>query len=419
MELQDAFRWGHSLLIYQHFPHVNRDRFVPFLATRLAEELGSPHVIAFRTAHVAFFLVSQEQHAANLDAAAMEVGARWRGQIEVWRPPDRPADGQRDSMPSVESRRGAVGSTRPKVRGRPPLAGCQENRVASGQKAVGGSAMPMVSVNGVTLYCEEAGHGTPLVWVHEYGGDLRSWESQVRYFSRRYRVITYNQRGYPPSTVPKAARGYSQVLLVEDLHQLLTLLDLGPVHLGGCSMGANVARDFALAHPDAVRSLILVGAGAGSVNREHFLQAQEATAASLEHDGIAARIRAFDTVPTRASFKTKDPRGFAEFLRQAGEHDVEACIHLAREVMAKRKTICDLEADLKALRIPTLILVGDRDAPCLEPSLVMRGWMPHAGLVVFPACGHTPNLEEPSLFNLHVAEFLAAVEGRRWAEWAR
>jgi pimeloyl-ACP methyl ester carboxylesterase len=74
---------------------------------------------------------------------------------------------------------------------------------------------------------------------------------------------------------------------------------------------------------------------------------------------------------------------------------------------------------LKALCVPTLILVGDRDAPCVEPSLVMRGWMPHAGLVVFPACGHTPNLEEPGLFNLHIAEFLTAVESGRWADWSR
>ena len=118
-------------------------------------------------------------------------------------------------------------------------------------------------------------------------------------------------------------------------------------------------------------------------------------------------------VPTRASFKAKDARGFTEFLRQAGEHDVQACAHLAREVMAKRKTIFELEAEIKALRVPTLILVGDRDTPCLEPSVVMRGWIPHAGLVVFPACGHTPNLEESSLFNLHVAEFLAAIEGGR------
>ena len=178
--------------------------------------------------------------------------------------------------------------------------------------------MPMASVNGVELYWEETGQGAPLVWLHEYGGDLRSWEPQVRYFSRRYRVVTYNHRGYPPSTVPRAARDYSQDLLVEDLHQLLTHLGLGPVHLGGCSMGANVARDFAIAHEERTRSLILVGAGAGAVNREQFLQAQETSAAGLEREGIAALIRNFESLPTRASFKEKDPRGFAEFLRQVG-----------------------------------------------------------------------------------------------------
>ena len=231
-------------------------------------------------------------------------------------------------------------------------------------------------------------------------------------------MITYNHRGYAPSTVPKTARDFSQDLLVEDLHHLLEKLGVGPVHLGGCSMGANVARDFALAHGKMVRSLILVGAGAGSVAREEFLKAQEATAAALDRDGIAARIRAFDTVPTRATFKTKDPRGFAEFLCQAGEHDPVACAHLAREVMSKRKTIFEIETGLKALRVPTLIMVGDRDAPCVEPSLIMRSWMPHAGLAVFPACGHTPNLEEPGLFNHLVSEFLATVEAGRWAGWS-
>jgi pimeloyl-ACP methyl ester carboxylesterase len=279
--------------------------------------------------------------------------------------------------------------------------------------------MPITHANGVDLYYEETGQGAPLVWSHEFGGDFRSWEPQVRHFSRRHRVITYNHRGYPPSAVPKTAREYSQDLLVEDLYRLLTGLGLGPVHLGGCSMGANVARDFALAHPDLTRSLIMVGAGAGSVNREQFLKGQAATAAALEREGMPALVRNLESLPARAAFKQKDPRGFAEFLRQVGEHDAQACAHLAREVMSKRKTVFDLEAPLKALRVPTLIMVGDQDAPCVEPSLAMRGFIPHAGLVVFPACGHTPNIEEPGLFNLLVAEFLAAVDGGRWAGWSR
>jgi len=275
--------------------------------------------------------------------------------------------------------------------------------------------MPIAQLADAELYYEETGQGLPLVWSHEFGGDSRSWEPQVRYFSRRYRVVTYNHRGYPPSSVPKQASAYSQDILVEDLHRLLRHLGLGAVHLGGCSMGANVARDFAIAHPELVQSLIMVGAGAGSVNREQFLQGQAATADGLEREGQASRLRGFETLPTRTSFRAKDPRGFAEFLRQAGEHDAHACAHLAREVMSKRRTVPELEAPLRALRVPTLIMVGDQDAPCVEPSLMMRALIPHAGLVVFPACGHTPNIEEPGLFNLHVSEFLAAVERGRWA----
>jgi pimeloyl-ACP methyl ester carboxylesterase len=277
--------------------------------------------------------------------------------------------------------------------------------------------MPRARLDSVELYYEETGEGVPLVWSHEFGGDHRSWEPQVRYFSRGYRVVTYNHRGYAPSSIPVEAAAYSQDLLVEDLVQLVRHLGLGPIHLGGCSMGANVARDFALAHPELLRSLIMVGAGAGSVHREQFLKGQSSTADGLEREGMASRVRSFETLSTRASFKAKDPRGFAEFLRLSGEHDARACAHLAREVMAKRRTVPELDGPLRALRVPTLIMVGDQDAPCVEPSLMMRALIPHAGLVVFPACGHTPNIEEPGLFNLHVAEFLAAVERGRWAGW--
>ena len=278
--------------------------------------------------------------------------------------------------------------------------------------------MPIATVNGVDLHYEETGQGTPLVWSHEFGGDHRSWEPQVRHFARRYRVITYNHRGYPPSSVPKDAAGYSQDLLVEDLRQLLLRLGLGPVHLAGCSMGGNVARDFALAHPGMLRSLVMVGAGAGSVNRDTFLQGNAANAAALEREGIGALVRNMADAPARAAFKRKDSRGFAEFLRYVEEHDAQACAHLAREVMSRRKTVPELEAGLRALRVATLIVVGDEDAPCVEPSLHMRRLIPHSGLVVFPSTGHTVNIEEPDLFNLHVSEFLAAVEGGRWAGWS-
>jgi pimeloyl-ACP methyl ester carboxylesterase len=86
-------------------------------------------------------------------------------------------------------------------------------------------------------------------------------------------------------------------------------------------------------------------------------------------------------------------------------------------VIARRRTVHELEAKMRALRVPSLIMVGDGDGPCVEPSLFMRQCLPHAGLVVLPDSGHTINIEEPDLFNFHVAEFLAAVEHGRWAGW--
>jgi pimeloyl-ACP methyl ester carboxylesterase len=90
---------------------------------------------------------------------------------------------------------------------------------------------------------------------------------------------------------------------------------------------------------------------------------------------------------------------------------------MLRGVQMKRKTIFELEAELRRLEVPSLVVVGDQDEPCLEPSLFMKRHIPHAGLVMLPMTGHTANIEEPALFNLHVSEFLAAVENGRWGPW--
>jgi pimeloyl-ACP methyl ester carboxylesterase len=278
--------------------------------------------------------------------------------------------------------------------------------------------MPCVHVNGVEIYYEETGQGFPLVWSHEFGGDCRAWEPQVRYFSRRYRVITYNHRGYPPSSVLKQADAYTHEHLIEDLHQLLRALGIERAHVGGLSMGANVALNFGLAHPEMARSLIVAGCGSGTVNRAAFLEQTAANAAAMERRGIEAMVQNFTELGTRRAFRAKDPRGWEEFVGYVREHSAEACAHIARGVIMKRKTIFELEAKLKTLAVPTLVMVGDQDEPCIEPSLFMRRHIPNAGLVVLPVSGHTINIEEPALFNEHVAEFLTAVENGRWGTWS-
>ena len=213
-----------------------------------------------------------------------------------------------------------------------------------------------------------------------------------------------------PEKDPKEPERYTQDALIADLHGLLRFLGIRQAHIGGCSMGANVALNFGLAHPEMARSLIVVGAGAGSVNREVFLARQRDTADALEREGMGPLVRNLSQTPARRAFREKDPRGWEEFVRYVSEHSPTACACLIRGVMMRRPTVTALESRLRGLHVPTLIIVGDEDEPCVEPSLMMRRLIPNAGLLVVPGTGHTVNIEEPGLFNLHVADFLARVE---------
>jgi pimeloyl-ACP methyl ester carboxylesterase len=271
----------------------------------------------------------------------------------------------------------------------------------------------------VDLYYEETGQGFPMIWCHEFGGDYRSYESQVRYFSRRYRVITWNYRGYPPSEVPKDPAAYSVEILVEDLRGLMTHLAIPRAHVGGVSLGGGLALNFGLRHPDMAESLVICGAGSGTVGREEFLKNAERNAKLFETEGVQAKARNFAESPTRRGFAEKDPRGWAEFLRNVLDHSGAGSALMTRGVMLKRKTIFELEPELKKLMVPSLVVVGDQDEPCIEPGIFMKRHIPHAGLLMVPMTGHTVNIEEPALFNQHVAEFLAGVERGRWGTWTR
>src|ERR1700737_2680932 len=139
--------------------------------------------------------------------------------------------------------------------------------------------MPHVtSDDGVKLYYEETGSGTPVLFVHEFAGDYRSWEQQVRHFARRYRCIVYNARGYPPSDVPSDVESYSQDRARDDIRALLDGLKLDNAHIVGLSMGGFAVLHFGFTYPDRARSLVIAGCGYGAApdKRAHF--ADEATA---------------------------------------------------------------------------------------------------------------------------------------------
>lgn len=276
--------------------------------------------------------------------------------------------------------------------------------------------MPYANANGVKLYYEETGSGFPLIFVHEFAGDYRSWEPQVRFFSRRYRSIAYNARGYPPSDVPENPAAYSQAIATEDIAYVLRHLSIPRAHIVGLSMGGYATLHFGLRHPELARSLVVAGCGYGSVaeQRARFQTDAEATAQQFETLGMAKVTETYAVGPHRVQFQAKDPRGWAEFARMLAEHSAKGSALTMRGVQKARPSVFELEGELRKMTVPTLIVTGDEDEPCLEPNLFLKRTIPMAGLWVVPKTGHTVNLEEPDPFNSAIQEFFSSVEAGRW-----
>ncbi|HEX6266031.1 MAG TPA: alpha/beta fold hydrolase, partial [Burkholderiales bacterium] len=176
--------------------------------------------------------------------------------------------------------------------------------------------------DGVRLYYEESGGGAPLVFVHEYAGDYRSWEPQMRFFSRYYRCIAFNARGYPPSDVPEDPQMYSQARARDDIRDLLDHLQLERAHVCGLSMGGFAALHFGMAYGARARSLLVGGCGYGAepAKREQFREETNAAAAQIEKEGMGEVAKRYSMGPTRVQFRNKDPRGWQEFAAQLAEH---------------------------------------------------------------------------------------------------
>ncbi len=273
-----------------------------------------------------------------------------------------------------------------------------------------------ITDDGVKLYYEETGSGTPVIFVHEFAGDQRSWEPQVRYFGRRYRAIAYNARGYPPSDVPEAISFYSQNRAADDSAAVLDHLGIDRAHVVGLSMGGFATLHFGFRHPARALSLTVAGCGYGAEpsQREQFRAEAETIAAFIKSQGMAAFADKYAYGPTRVQLENKDPRGFAEFKRLLAGHSATGSANTMLGCQRERPSLYNLVDQMKALTVPTLVLMGDEDWPCLTPGILMKQNIPSAALAVMPNCGHGINVEEPDEFNSIVSDFLAQVDSGRW-----
>ena len=279
--------------------------------------------------------------------------------------------------------------------------------------------MPHVSADdGVKLYYEEAGSGLPIVFVHEFAGDHRSWEPQLRHFARRYRCIAYSARGFPPSDVPEDPTMYGQDRARDDIRAVMDALGLDTAHVVGLSMGGFATLHFGFTYPERARSLVIAGCGYGAepAKREQFAREADAAAQRFLDLGMEEAGAAYAVGPTRVQFQNADPRGWAEFRDQLREHSALGAANTMRGVQKVRPSLYELVDKMRMITAPTLVLTGDEDWPCLEPALLMKREIPTSALAVIPNAGHTINLETPAEFNALVADFLHAVDAGRWPE---
>lgn len=277
--------------------------------------------------------------------------------------------------------------------------------------------MPTVTASdGVRLHYEESGRGVPIVFVHEFAGDHRSFEPQVRFFSRSHRCIAFDARGYLPSDVPETPEAYGQDTARDDVLAVLDGLGLEQAHVVGHSMGAYTALHVAIRRPERCLSVAAIGCGWGSGPDRPDQRA--ATCADLartfREEPMAEAAAGYARQPMRKPFEAKDPRGFAEFEKALADHSAAGLALTMSQVQGRRPTLWDLEEPLSRLEVPLLVMVGDEDDPCLDGSVFLKRTAPMAALAVAPRSGHTLTLEEPAAVNAALAELFRSVADGAW-----
>ena len=276
--------------------------------------------------------------------------------------------------------------------------------------------MPYIQSDGARLYYEEAGTGTPIVFCHEFSGDLWSWEKQIQHFSRYYRCVAFNARGYPPSEVPASPSRYSHQHAVDDVAVVMRHLVLKKAHIIGCSMGSRTTLDFGLTYPRMALSLTMIGIGSGGDprNRAVFMRQTEARARLYEEEGLAVVLKGLRKAANRIQLKRKNPRAFEDFARRFMQHSAQGCANITRRVQGRRISLFSMERTLRAMTVPSLVIVGDEDPGAIDSGLFMKQVSPAVRLAIVPATGHLVNLEEPDTMHRLTEDFFALVESRQW-----
>jgi pimeloyl-ACP methyl ester carboxylesterase len=281
---------------------------------------------------------------------------------------------------------------------------------------MGTKVMPYVDAAGTKLYFEESGYGYPIIFIHEFTSDIRGWEAQIRHFSRAYRCIAYNARGYPPSDIPEDAALYGWDFAVNDIAAVMRGLAIERAHVVGLSMGGYAALQFGLRYPEKASAIVAAAVGSGSLpsQRDAWLKETSVLARVFIEHGMGALAERMARGPARIQLKYKDRRSWQDCLDRLRRHSPQGMSNTMARCQALRPSLHDLRGQFMGMTIPVLLAVGDEDAPCLETNLMLKSALPNAGLWICPNTGHAINLEEPGAFNAQVETFIGAVERGSW-----
>jgi pimeloyl-ACP methyl ester carboxylesterase len=253
--------------------------------------------------------------------------------------------------------------------------------------------MPTAKLNGIEIYYEEAGSGFPVVMTHGLGDCAELWAGLAGALSDRYRVVSWDMRGHFRSEAPDDLALYTQDIVVEDLRALCDHLGIERAVFGGHSLGGYTALRFYEKYPQRVAALVLHAAGPGYRNAEGS-QSWTDTLAKL----AARQESEFSRDDKRSA---KELRVGAPALGELAQHYVRGVTNVERGVMAHPTFV-----DATAVRVPTLVIVGERDRNYLASADYFAAKLADGRKVVVPDAGHPAMLERPEAVQSAVREFL-------------
>ena len=254
--------------------------------------------------------------------------------------------------------------------------------------------MPEALINGINLYYEDNGNGFPVIFTHGFAGTTKSWEGQVAAFSKKYRFITYDMRGHGQTDAPDDLSKYTRDILVEDIYQLLRHLGIQKAVIGGLSLGGYLTIHFYNQHPDMTAAIILMDTGPGYRNQEkaeEWNRVRTDCARVLENAGM---------------------RGFMESEYSKDDYYTTPDVMIKHNPVGLANTNRGVMLNLWGLdilpniKVPALVICGDRDTPFLSATDYMAQKIPVASKVIISNAGHGVNIDQPRVFEETILSFL-------------